>query len=134
MPKIILAFFISYIIIFLIRYISLSERLLFKIRDEEDKKKSIKLVASTKKCLTTKYIIFFITCFIFLMLMWYYLSSFCAIFQNSQIYLLKNTFISFGISIIFPIIYNLLPSVFRMYSIKANNENVYKFSTILQLF
>ena len=134
MPKIFLAFFISYIIIFIIRYISLSERFLIKIRNEADKKKLIKLVASTKKCLTTKYIIFFITCFIFLMLMWYYLSSFCAIFQNSQIYLLKNTFISFGISIIFPIIYNLLPSVFRMYSIKANNENVYKFSTILQLF
>ena len=133
MPKIILSFIISYITITLIRYYSLSERLLIKIRKEDNYNKANDMAQAAKRCLIIKYIIFYVVSFILLTLFWFYLSSFCAIFQNTQIYVIINTFISFGISILFPFIYNLIPSIFRIYSLKNNKECVYKFSTIIQL-
>ena len=84
--------------------------------------------------LVIKYIVFYIMSFIFLIIFWYYLSSFCAVYRNTQSFLIKNTFISFGISLIFPLIYNLFPSVIRIHSFKEKNECFYKFSTVLQIF
>ena len=134
MPKILLAFIISYIIIFFIRYASLSERFLIRIRNEEDITKITPMVSDSKRCLVIKYIIFYVLSFIFLIILWYYLSSFCAVYQNSQFFLIVNSFISFVISIIFPLIYNLIPSLIRVYSLKAKNECLYKTGIILQLF
>ena len=134
MPKILLSFIISYIIIFFIRYASLSERFLIRIRNEEDITKITPMVSDSKRCLVIKYIIFYVLSFIFLIILWYYLSSFCAVYQNSQFFLIVNSFISFVISIIFPLIYNLIPSLIRVYSLKAKNECLYKTGIILQLF
>ena len=134
MPKILLAFIISYIAIDVIRYFSLSERFLIEIRNEENKNKVSNLVSSSKRCLVIKYIVFYILSFIFLIIFWYYLSSFCAIFQNTQIYLAINSFLSFGISIIFPLLYNLIPGFVRIYSLNSKSECFYNFNKILQLF
>ncbi len=133
LPKILLAFIISYIVIDVIRYFSLSERFLIEIRNEENKNKVSDLVSSSKRCLVIKYIVFYILCFIFLIFFWYYLSSFCAVYQNSQIFLVINTFISFGISNIFPLIYNLIPALIRIYSLKAKKECFCETNKILQL-
>ena len=113
-PKIILSFIISYSIFSLMRYYSLSERFLMELKNEQNFDKANNMIPNTKRCLIIKYIIFYVLCFVFTTLFWFYLSSFCAIFQNSQIYVFKNTFISFGISIVFPIIYNLVPCLCRV--------------------
>ena len=134
MSRIFLAFIISYTIICIIRYFSLSERILMKLKNEENKNKVYELADSSKRSLTIKYVIFYVLCFIFLSIFWYYLSSFCAIFQNTQIYIVINTFISFGISNIFPLFYNLIPGIIRIYSLKSKNECFYKLNEILQLF
>ena len=133
-PKIIISFIISYAIIGFIRYFSLSERYIIKMKNVEDKNTLIKIVSKSKKCLNIKYAIFYTLCFIFLILFWFYLSSFCAVFQNSQIFLLENALISFAISIFLPLIYNLIPSFIRIHSFKAKSQFFYKFSIILQLF
>ena len=65
----------------------------------------------------------------------YYLTSFNAIYQNTQVYLIENTFISFGISLFYPFIINLFPMIIRIYSIQSENKNqeyCYKVSQILQ--
>ena len=133
LPIIIISFIISYFIISLIRYFSLSERFLTELKNEENLSKGYDIVQNIKRCLIIKYITFYTISFIFLTFFWFYLSSFCAVFQNSQIYVIKNTFISFGISFLFPFIYEVFPCIFRIYSLKNNNECIYKFSKIIQL-
>ena len=134
MPKVLLSFFIAYFIIFLIRYFSSSERYLIKIKNEKKDSNLTKLASNARRCLIIQYTIFYTTSFIFIVIFWYYLSSFCAIYQNTQIYLLKSTLISLGIAIIFPFIYNLIPSFIRIYSSKNQKEFFYKCSFILQIF
>ena len=87
--------------------------------------------------LKIKFILYFIISFIFLILFWYYLSMFCAIYRNTQIHLIKDTLISFALSLIYPFGIYLLPGIFRIAALsnpKNKREYLYKFSKILQLF
>ena len=88
------------------------------------------------KCMKIKFAIFFILNFILLVLFWYYLTCFNAIYQNTQVYLIENTFISFAFSLFYPFIINIFPTIFRMSSIHSSNKNKrysYKLSQIIQL-
>ena len=133
--QIIYSFIISYFIINAIRYLILSDRYIIEIKNEKNKEVKSEKIYKIKRCLNIKYILFYVLSFIFFTIFWFYLASFCAVFQNSQYYVMINTFISFGISIIYPVIYNLLPSIFRIISLKkkSNNFFIYKISKILQL-
>ena len=82
-----------------------------------------------------KYIIFYLLSFLFLILLWYYLSSFCAVYQNSQVFLIINTIISFGLSLLYPFVINIIPAIFRIYSLtdpKGNKECFFKVSKFFQ--
>ena len=134
MPKIIYSFIISYIINFLIRFVIFSERNILLIKKEksiiEDKEK----IHTIKKCIYIKNICYFIFAIIFIGIFWYYLSSFCAVYQNTQVYLIKNTFYSFIFGIIFPFFINIFPAIFRKFSLmNKNREWVYNMSKIIQL-
>ena len=135
MKSIIFSFIFSYIINIFIKYFSLSERNLAELKNEKMNKKLFDKQIKVQRCLIIKYICYFIISFIFLMFFWYYLSSFCAVYQNSQVYVIKNTFISFIIGLIYPFFINLFPGIFRLYSLnnkKVKKEFIYKISKFLQ--
>jgi hypothetical protein len=136
LPRIIISFAISHIINIILRICFLSERELYSIEKQktllEAKRKSKKVL----RFFSIKYFIFFIFSIIYLILLWYYLASFCAIFQNSQVFLLLNTIISYGISLIYPFIINLIPGILRIYSLNDINRNrycIYMLSIIIQI-
>ena len=134
LPQIIYSFIICIIINNFIKYFSLSERNFLEIKNENNIKKIKDKADSVKRCLIIKYITFFILSFVFLIVFWYYLSSFCAVYQNTQIYLLINTGISFLIGSLFPLIFNLLPCLIRMNSLKSkNSETLYSISKFIQI-
>ena len=132
-PIIIYAFLISYYINVIIKLFLLSERSLLEIKNQKSIKQMKSLVSKVLKCLSIKYTSYFIISIISLILLWYYISSFGAVFQNSQVYLIKNTFISFSLGFIYPFLICLLPGIFRIYSLRTKNGDfIYKISIILQ--
>ena len=83
-----------------------------------------------------KFILFFIINFLLLILFWFYLSCFCTVYKNTQIYLIKDTLISFGLSMVYPFFICLFPCIFRIYSLssrKNKRKYCYSFSKLLQL-
>ena len=89
-----------------------------------------------RKCLFIKYILYFPIGFIILVFLWYYLSSFGAVYQNTQVYLIKNTIISFCLSFLYPFAINLLPGILRNYALNDKNkkkEFLYEISKKIQL-
>ena len=86
------------------------------------------------KYMIIKFGIFFALNLIILVAFWYYLTCWNAIYENTQIYLLKNTFISFGISLVYPFIINIIPVILRIQALE-NHENkcLYKASKIFQI-
>ena len=62
---------------------------------------------------------------------------FGAIYRNTQLHLLKDTLISFGLSLFYPFFICLLPGLFRIPALSDKNKNskcLYKFSKFLQFF
>ena len=83
-----------------------------------------------------KYIIIFLLMYILLIISWYYLSAFCAVYKNSQLYLLENVLICYAIFLIYPFILYLLPGFLRISSLshnKKSSELIYNISKIIQL-
>ena len=66
---------------------------------------------------------------------WYYVGCFCAIYRNTQIHLIKDSVMSFGLSFIYPFFIYLIPGICRIPSLrdkKNKKESIYKLSKILQ--
>ena len=123
-PKIICSFLISYFLCSIIKYLSLSEKLIIEVKIQPTYEKAEDKAERIKKIFIIQNIFFFILSFIFLIIFWYYLSSFCAVYQNSQIYLIKNVIISFGLSLLFPFILYIVPSILRMISLKSKKKKI----------
>jgi len=128
--QILYSFLISQILFISIKYLSLSEKDILKVKNDPKNEEKVKQV---QQCLFIKYILFYILGLVFLIFFWYYLSSFCAVFANSQINLIENTIISLVISLLYPFFINFLPCSFRIISLNRENKYIYIISKILQL-
>lgn len=132
--NIICSFIISHFIIALIKFVFLSERNILELKFQKNYRKASEILERIRRCIIIKYILFYILGILFLILFWYYLSSFCAVYQNTQNFLIINTFICFGISLFFPFIISLLPSLLRNISLRSpNKEYLYKISQYIQI-
>ena len=61
---------------------------------------------------------------------------FCAIYRNTQTHLIKDTLISFGLSLLYPFLFYLIPGFFRIPSLsKEKNKRNYLYivSKLLQM-
>ena len=114
----------------------LTDKDVLEVKQQLTKNMAINMKIKKLKCMKIKLAIFFVLNFILLVLFWYYLTCFNAVYQNTQIYLIENTFISFGFSLIYPFIINILPVAIRMCSIHSSNKDqryCYILSQIIQL-
>ena len=135
-PIILYSTIISAIINYLIKFLSLSEKNIINIKTNEEKEKIYEVFLKTKKILIIKFTFFYIFNFLLLIFFWFYISSFCAVYHNTQIYLIKDTIISFSLSLLYPFGISLIPGIFRIKSLNAykkDKECVYILSKILQL-
>ena len=132
-PQIIYSFLISHTSFILIKYIFLSERNILKIKNEKAVKRIDDKLSEVRKNIVIKYICFYVGGTLFLIFFWYYISSFGAVYQNTQVYLIKNTLISFGFALLYPFFINLLPGIFRLISLKNGNECLYKIDKLIQI-
>ena len=105
---------ISSFIIMLLKMLLSYENIIASIKMEKNSKSAIIYSEYAKKCIQAKYIIFIIFNFLLLFFFWYYISCFCAVYKNFQMLLIQHTIASFGSSMIYPFILNLLPGLFRI--------------------
>ena len=132
-PQICYSTIISAIITIFIKFMSLSENYIISLKHSENLDNYSKI----RKCLFIKFLLFFILILILLLSFWYYLGCFCAVFKNSQIFLIKDTFYSFLLSLLYPFGLQLLPGIFRIPSLRVQNKRrkfMYSFSKIIQIF
>ena len=132
-PKIVYSTIISSTIYSFITFLSLSQENILGLKDKE---KSTNKIKEEINILIIKFILFYIISILFLVLFWFYLTCFCGIYINTQIYLIKNTLISFGFSLVYPFIIYLLPGIIRIPSLNSKEKNkacIYKISKFMQL-
>jgi hypothetical protein len=133
-PKIIYSLLISLLIFISIRKFALTQQNIIDIKHEKNRYNLNAKALIAIKCIIIKIIVFFICSIILLIIFWYYISCFCAVYKKTQIYLLKNTLITYLVIFIYPFILCLIPGVFRIQSLKKSGECFYKITQITQLF
>ena len=133
LPKIFYSSIISIIFSVIVKKLSLTESQILDIKKENRKEKLPQIFAKALTCFLIKFIIFFIINFVFLLIFWYYLSCFCAVYKNTQSHLIADTIISFMLSLLYPLGFYLIPAFLRTYSLeKGNRKCTYQISKILQ--
>ena len=108
-----------------------SVRALRKIKDVKLAKEKSKCVF---RCIKLRIFIYYILSFAFILVFGFYVLSFCAIFENTQIVLIKSTFTSWVISLIYPFIIFLIASFIRSLSYSCKSKCLYAVKQILQWF
>ncbi len=136
-PKILYSAISSTLVLRLIlRFLVLTDKDILEVKKQKNRENALKKKEEKLKCMKIKFSIFFILIFILLVAFWYYLTCFNAIYKNTQVYLIENTFISFGFSLSYPFIINIFPSMMRMISLHSDNKDqdfLYKLSKIIQI-
>ena len=136
-PIIIYSTLISMVLNTPLNILALSNDAIIDFKQEKSKMSIMKKTKELENKLSIKFIIYYIISFLFLSFFLYYISMFCVIYKNTQIHLLKDTLLSFGLSLFLPFLYNLLPGIFRtaaLYDRKDKREYLYNFSKFLQSF
>ena len=120
----------------MLHFLILTDKDILEVKLQSKKDLAYNMKKQKLKYIKIKFALFFVLNFILLVLFWYYLTCFNAVYQNTQIYLIENTFISFGFSSVYPFVINIFPIIIRMsaiHSLKKDKEYIYKISLIVQL-
>ena len=135
-PQIIYTTILSNLIETFLCYLSLTDKYIYEIKNISnifEKRKIINII----RCIQLKLINFYLFTFILFLFYWYIVSAFCSLYKNTQIIFLKDALLSFLLSLIYPFVLYLFPSVLRIISIRYSKQKlkcIYKLSDIIPLF
>ena len=133
-PQILYSTIISAFFTMIIKHLALTDQEILNIKQQTKSEKLSQAFAKAIRCTLIKFLIFSLCNIVFLFLFWYYLSCFCAVYKNTQIHLISDTLISFGLSLIYPLGINLLPGLLRIPSLKNEKRKcMYDISKVIQL-
>ena len=135
-PQMLYSSILSGIINAFIKYLSLTQETIIKIKQAKEFDDDKLFKEKIFKKLSIKFICFFVISLFILIFCFFYISCFCGIYINTQIHLIKDSIISFSTSLLYPFGIYLLPAFFRMLALNPKNgkhELLYKFSKLLQL-
>ena len=113
-PKIIYSTLISSVINLLMKILSLTESNIISLKKNNTINTLEQDINTLKKCLVIKFVLFFIISYIFLVIFWFYVSTFCAVYRIDAIYLFEDTIISFGLGLLYPFCYYLIPGIWNI--------------------
>ena len=134
-PQIIYSTIISQLIEIFLCYLSLTDKHYYQIKDCKNIKKNS--LIGIIKCIKIKISFFFIFTSLLFIFYWYFIASFCSVYQNTQGAFIKDSIFSFILGFIIPFVIYLIPTSLRIITLKTKKlslECVYKLSKIIPLF
>ena len=137
LPIMVYSTIISYIFNYPLNYFALSNDSIINFKQGQIKNNIMKRAKKLVNLLYFKFILYFIISTLVLLFFLYYISLFCVIYRNTQIHLIKEVTMGFGLSLLFPFVIYLLPGFFRIPALASKKRGkpcLYNFSKILQLF
>ena len=135
-PIIIYSTAVSQIIEVFLCYLSMTDKHFYQIK-KLDKSIDLNKIKAIWRCIKIKLGFFYLFTFIFLVIYWYIISAFCAVYENTQITFIKDSLLSIFIGLIYPLFLYLIPTILRLCAIrntKMNLKCLYKLSDIIPFF
>ena len=132
LPKAIYSFFLTIIISHLLRILSNNNKNLNEIiREKLSKMEYLKRMESALMHLRIRLIIYYNVLFILGLFFLYYITAFCAVYQNSQNYLIYGCLESLFLDLITPFIVCLFQSCFRYFGLIKHSSFLYSLASFL---
>ena len=94
-PQLVFTVIVNKILETILCFFSLTDVYIYQIKDLLKDNNNKKVITDILKCIKRKLVAFFIFTFLLFLFYWYFVSSFCAVYQNTQMIFLKDTIISF---------------------------------------
>ena len=137
-PQFIFSLIVSHVIDVILCFLSMTDIHIYEIKAlpkmEKNDERMFKIIDKIKR----KLIAFFIFTFLLFLFHWYFISAFCAVYQNTQVIFLRDSGISILTSLIDPfVIYGLLTIIRWLSLLKCCNKKaccLYKLSDFFPLF
>ena len=123
---------LSMTLLIILKLICLTHNSVRTLRKNKNVNQAQKQSECVLKCIKVRITIYFILSFAFLTIFGYYVLCFCAIFENTQIDLIKSTFTSWLISLIYPFIICFITSIMRSLAFSCKSKVLYTIKTIMQ--
>ena len=120
MPEKIYSSIISLVIELLIGMLSYTDVNLFQIRQIQEYNTHI--ITKIFNKVKIKLIIYFIITFLLFLFYWYLISSFCAVYNNTQTIYIKDFITSFSLGLLYPFIIQLCFALLRIFSFKNKTK------------
>ena len=115
----------------IIKILALSKKDMLNLKKIENINEAMRESVLLKHKLVLKFKTFYIISFIFVTFFWYFIAAFCGVYKNTQTILFKNTLSSFGISMLYPFGLYLIPTSFRIISLKKKYKTLYIISVYI---
>ena len=136
-PQIIYSTIVSQLIEVFLCFLSLTDKHIYQIKNLEINQRNKKKIKIILRCIELKLFFYFLFTFICFGIYWYIISSFCAVYENTQMAFIKDSLMSFLLSSVIPFILYLIPSSLRLWAIRCKNpklEFIYKLSDVIPFF
>ena len=136
-PQITYSTIITQLIELFLCFLSLTDKHIYRIRTYILKGKTAN-IPKIIRCMQIKLIIFFSFIVIFFVVYWYIISVFCGVYRNTQIHFIKDSAISFSISLLYPFALYLLSTGLRKCAVNDSKYKrfkcIYAISNIIPFF
>ena len=134
-PQIIYSTIVSQIIEVFLCFLSLTDKHMYELKQLEPDKRDKEVISNVFNVVKRKLFFYFFITFIFFLGYWYIVAVFCAVYTNTQIAFIKDSFFSSLLGLLYPFVLYLFPAAFRDCALKCKNNNcLFKFSEIIPFF
>ena len=138
LPKVIFSLIATHIIEVLLCYLSMIDTVYYETKELAKNKNNDEKIIDEISCMKRKLIAFYVISFLLLLFYWYFISAFCAVYQNTQKTFLLDSIISIIVQFIDPFFIYCLTTLLRYISLlkcaKKNMKCVYKTSYLIPIF
>ena len=139
-PQLAFTIIVANVLEVILCFLSMTDVHVYEIKALPKDKNNGEKIIDILDCIRRKFVAFFIFTILLFLFYWYFISAFCAVYQNTQEIFLRDSVISFFTSLIEPFIIYLFTTFLRFISlIKCCRKTcyggfVYKLSDIIPIF
>ena len=125
-PQIIYSIIVSQVLEVFLCFLSLTDKHFYQMKEIKNVQNNMNLIFRILRCVKIKLIGFYAFTLILFAFYWYIVSSFCAVYQNTQIIFIKDSISSFLLGLLYPFVLYIFPAILRVLSLKDREKKRFK--------
>ena len=125
-PQIIYSTIVSQVLEVFLCFLSLTDKHVYQMKEIKNVQNNMNLIFRILRCVKIKLIGFYAFTLILFAFYWYLVSSFCAVYQNTQIIFIKDSISSFLLGLLYPFVLYIFPAILRVLSLKDREKKRFK--------